>query len=90
MITIKYSELERIRYSFQKLLQKEIPIKIAVSLIKIYKKIEEEYQIYSEQRNKILDKYGRKDSKGKLLIEENNVIRSKEGFEQEFTNKINE
>ncbi|NLD49800.1 MAG: hypothetical protein GX660_21850 [Clostridiaceae bacterium] len=94
MILIKYSELERIIFNIQKLMKNEMPIKTVIYFTRLHKKIQEEYKIYSEQLNKILDKYGRKDQNNQLIIEEGNssnkIIKPKEGFELEFIGKINE
>jgi hypothetical protein len=94
MIVIKYSELERIIHNIQKLMKNEMPMKTVIYFTRLHKNIQEEYKIYSEQLNIILDKYGRKDKDNNLIIEEGNlsnkIIKPKEGFEREFINKINE
>lgn len=84
---LKLGEIPDLIKSMNNLIDKELPIKIAYKLKKMYQKLESEARIYEENRIKLLDKYGKKDDKGEFIVENNKIIipdDRKEDFLKEF------
>ena len=51
---------------------KQLPIKVSYAISKNISKLESELKIYNKEREKIINKYCKKDEEGKLVIDENN------------------
>lgn len=64
--------------------QKDLPIKISFSIARNIKKIEDELKVYNAEREKLLNKYGEKDEKDKLIVDDKNQIKFKKGKLDEF------
>lgn len=54
------------------LMQRQFPVKVSYAISKNVSKLESELNIYNKEREKIIDKYCKKDEEGNLLIDENN------------------
>lgn len=54
------------------LIQRQFPVKVSYAISKNVSKIESELNIYNKEREKIIDKYCKRDKEGNLLIDENN------------------
>ena len=46
--------------------QKQLPIKASYAIAKNLKRIEDELEVYCQEREKLIDKYAEKDDKGKM------------------------
>lgn len=57
-----------------KLANTELPIKISYTLSKNITNIDKELAIYNKERQKLINKYGEKDSDGKLKAKEDGTI----------------
>jgi hypothetical protein len=64
----------RFNVSLDKLIKKDIPMATAFGLRGLIKKIQSEYKTYNECRTELMDKYGDKDEKGKLVYKENKEL----------------
>ena len=71
---IKLGELDSILISMQSILNKELPIKIAYKFSKLQKSLLEEYKIFQENKQKLIDKYGEKDEEGNLIIKDDKIM----------------
>lgn len=59
---------------FKKLAEMPLNIKVAYNIARIIREIEKENRTFEETRQKLLFKYGEKDSSGQLIINQNNQI----------------
>lgn len=59
---------------FKKLAEMPLNIKVAYNIARIIREIEKENKTFEETRQKLLFKYGEKDSAGQLIINQNNQI----------------
>lgn len=90
MLKIKLGELKGILEALQVLIEKEISIKVSYKISKMVRKVAEEYELFEQSRQKLLQKYGRKDEKGQLISENGIVILEKpEEFNEEFNSLYN-
>lgn len=72
------------------LTNKQLPIKISYAIAKNISKIEKELEIYNIERQKIIDKYCIKDSKGNNAIDDNNQYKIDDKYLESFNKDINE
>lgn len=56
-----------------KLIQKDMPIKCAVKLKRLVKKLEEELKIFDEARMDLFKKYGEEQEDQKIMVKEENA-----------------
>lgn len=59
---------------FKKLAEMPLNIKVAYNIARIIREIEKENKTFEDTRQKLLFKYGEKDSSGQLIINQNNQI----------------
>lgn len=59
---------------FKRLAEMPLNIKVAYNIARIIREIEKENKTFEETRQKLLFKYGEKDSSGQLIINQNNQI----------------
>lgn len=59
---------------FKKLAEMPLNIKAAYNIARIIREIEKENKTFEDTRQKLLFKYGEKDSSGQLIINQNNQI----------------
>lgn len=52
------------------LAQRDLPIKASYAIAKNMRKIEEELRPYEEERQRLLEKHGKKDKEGELIVDE--------------------
>ena len=50
-----------------------LPFKTALSIAKDIKEIDEVLQVYENKRRELINKYGKKDENGELIIKDNNI-----------------
>lgn len=82
---IKLGEVKKIAKGLNDILGKEIPIKPAYWLGKLAKTIETEVKAFENARLKLVQKYGAKDSAGKLVVEKDKyVFTDADAFNTEF------
>lgn len=82
MIILKLYELESILPSLNKLLDKELPLKISYSLFKLAKRLNEEYKFYNTKRQELIEKYAERDEKNNIKTENNTIPIQKELVEE--------
>lgn len=80
---IKLKKIVTANGALNKLMSKEVPIKVGFQLSKIAKKLNEELSIYNDNRVKLIKKYGEEDKKknGNYNIKKENI----ETFQKELT-----
>lgn len=62
-----------------------LPFRTALSIAKDIKEIDDVLQIYEKKRKELINKYGEKDEKGKLVTEGDNVkLTNRAAFTNEF------
>ncbi|MDD5416925.1 MAG: hypothetical protein PHU12_03035 [Candidatus Aenigmarchaeota archaeon] len=74
-ICLKLGDIYTIFESFNKVVERlskldNVPIKLNYKFAKLYNAIQQEYLKIVEQQEKLINKYGVKDAKGKLIVEE--------------------
>jgi len=69
-LKIKLEELPRMVEALVSLSKRDFKAKTAYRISKITKKILKEFEIFNEQRMKLIEKYGLKDDKGKLITKD--------------------
>ena len=68
------------------LLKEKLPVKTAYNLARTYRELSSHMKDMESARNSLLDKYGRKDKKGKAIVKDNQYeIEDTESFSKEFT-----
>lgn len=72
------------------LAQKQLPIKISYAISKNISKIEKELEIYNKERQKLIDKYCIKNKNGENLIDENNQLKIKDEYLDDWNRDLNE
>ncbi|MCC3870295.1 hypothetical protein [Terrisporobacter mayombei] len=58
--------------------QKQLPVKVSYAIAKNIRKIENEFAEYNIEREKLLGKYSLKNEEGKVVVDENNLVKIKE------------
>lgn len=58
-----------------KISQKQLPVKISYAVAKNINKINSELKIYNKERQKLIDKYAKKDDKGNPVADERGQIK---------------
>jgi len=90
MIKIKQEELVNIVVGLTDIITQPLPIKAAYWLKKLAGKIEKKAKDFEKARMAIIGKYGKRDDKGQLVIENNNyTISDRETFDKEMFNLRN-
>ena len=69
---------------------KELPVKVSYSIAKNINKIESELKIYSNEKQKLIDKYSEKDDAGKTLIDAENKIKIQDEYLENWNRDIKE
>ena len=67
----------------------KLPVKVAYAITKNINKINVELEAYNKEKAKLINKYGEKDEKGKLNVNENGIIPLKEEHIEDY-NRENE
>ena len=62
----------------------KLPVKVAYAITKNINKINVELEAYNEERAKLINKYGERDEKGKLNVNENGIIPLKEEHIEDY------
>lgn len=62
-----------------------LPFKTALSIAKDIKEIDEVLQVYENKRRELINKYGKKDDNGELIIKDDNIeLTDRTAFVSEF------
>ncbi|MCU9808373.1 DUF1617 family protein [Paraclostridium sp. AKS46] len=72
------------------LTNKQLPIKVSYTIAKNVSKIEKELEIYSKEKQKLVDKYCIKDENGNNKIDENNQLKIADENLDDWNKSINE
>ena len=70
---VKISEIVKLKMVYEKINQQTVSIKTAYKICKFFTKVEEEYNFYDKELNKILDKYAEKNEDGNYKTNNNGV-----------------
>ena len=71
---LKNIELINAVGGLRKLNEASLPIKVSYKVTKNIMTIEGELAVYNAEKQKLINKYGEKDSKGELIMDENNQV----------------
>lgn len=71
---LKNIELINAVGGLRKLNEASLPIKLSYKVTKNIMTIEGELAVYNAEKQKLINKYGEKDSKGELIMDENNQV----------------
>jgi len=90
-LKIKLGEINIILDNLNKLIDKEINIKTSYKLSKLLKHLVNEYNVFDENRIKLINKYAEKDENNEVRInKENNSIIITDNNKDKFNKEINE
>jgi len=81
---------DNLHLALAKLNAQTLPLKTAFALKGIQKKMQEELVKYEECRKEALQKYGKKDEAGNLVLGENNSVTFDDEQRMEFIKELNE
>lgn len=90
MIQLKIADLLNSTDVLQKLAGKELKAKLAWQVGRMLKEAEKEIQSFNETRMQLINKYGSKDEKGELVMDENNNCKIEPESISNFSNELNE
>lgn len=90
MIQLKIADLLNSTDVLQKLAGKELKAKLAWQVGRMLKEAEKEIQSFNETRMQLINKYGSKDEKGELVMDENNNCKIEPESINNFSNELNE
>ena len=71
---LKNIELINAVGGLRKLNEASLPIRVSYKVTKNIMTIEGELAVYNAEKQKLINKYGEKDSKGELIMDENNQV----------------
>lgn len=89
MIEVKLSTIIDSMNILKELANKELKGRAAFQVGKLIKKIDEEYSIFNETREKLLNKYAAKDENGNFKLDDNNSYTFEDNNFQLFMDEIN-
>lgn len=87
---IKLGNLKSILDNMDKLTEVSLPIKISYNISKLVANLVSEYNIFEENRMKLIQRYAKKDDKGEVITDSNNVVEIENNNIKDFNNEINE
>lgn len=90
MINIKMSDLLNSTETLQKLSQKELKARLALSIARLLKEAEREIQNFNEVRMNLIKKYGEKDENGELITDDNGNCKIVPDGVEVFSKELNE
>lgn len=73
-----------------KLNNAQLPIKVAYAISKNINKIESELKVYNTEKEKLIDRYAKKDEEGKLKADEYGNVNIKEEHIEEWNKDVKE
>lgn len=80
-MTVKFKDILDAEKALGKLSQERLPVRQSVALARLIKKLNEELQIFNDQREKLLIQYGEyKENEGGYLVPKENL----EAFSKDF------
>ena len=80
-MTVKFKDILDAEKALGKLSQERLPVRQSVALARLIKKLNEELQIFNDQREKLLIQYGEyKENEGGYLVPKENL----EAFRKDF------
>jgi len=86
MITVALGELKDIIDGLSEIAETKLPVKTAYWVNKISRVVVKEFGTFEDQRIKLINRYAKKDEKGRPLIENDNfVLADAEGFNKDFS-----
>jgi hypothetical protein len=80
----------RFHAALQKLNAQSLPLRVAFKLKSIQLRIDEELKKFEECRQSALNKFGKKDAEGKLILQEDNSVEFEPGQLQAFAHELND
>ena len=86
----KNENLQSLRQLISKIKSMNFSIQTQYKFLKISKAVENELEIYEEQKESLIQSYAEFDDKGQLIISDQGGIKIKEEYLQECVKKINE
>ena len=90
MIKISMNDLLNCTETLQKLSQKELKARLALSIARVLKEAEREIQNFNEVRMNLINKYGEKGEDGQLVTDENGNCKILPDGIDTFTKELND
>lgn len=90
MIQLKMNDLLNSTETLQKLSQKELKAKLALSIARLLKEAEREMQNFNEVRMNLIKKYGEKDENGELITDEKGNCKILNDNTADFSKELND
>lgn len=89
MIQVKLNTILESMDTLKELAQKELRGRTAYQVGKLIKKIDEEFSLFNETREKLIHKYAAVDENGEFILNENNAYTFKDNNYNLFMDEIN-
>lgn len=89
MIQVKLNTILESMDTLKELAQKELKGRTAYQVGKLIKKIDEEFSLFNETREKLIRKYAAVDENGEFILNENNAYTFKDNNYNLFMDEIN-
>lgn len=89
MIQVKLNTILESMDTLKELAQKELRGRTAYQVGKLIKKIDEEFSLFNETREKLIRKYAAVDEDGEFILNENNAYTFKDNNYNLFMDEIN-
>lgn len=70
--------------------KKQLPIKVSYAIAKNLSKIDSELKIFNEERQKLVNQYGEKDSDGNLKVDKNSMVSIKKNCISTYNKELKE
>lgn len=90
MIKIKLGDLVDSTETLQKLSQKELKARLALSIARLLKEAEREIQYFNDTRMNLIRKYGTKDENGELITDDRGNCKIDDANLTEFSSELND
>ena len=90
MINVKLNDLINSTETLQKLAKKDFKAKLAWTIAKLLKLVENEIQGFNDTRMNLINKYGVKDAEGQLITDDKGNCKIEADSLEQFTNELNE
>lgn len=92
MIKIKLNDIVNATETFTKIMQQSFKGSLAFKIARLARELDTEMKTFNEERQKIVQKYGKKDENGELIADENGNVKFDnadiEEINQEFSSLL--
>jgi len=82
---LKLGELKPIMEALPVILEEKLPVKTAYWFTRTFRDLAREFKIFNETRMKLVDRYAKRDEKGKYIVKDGRyVMKDEKAFDREY------